>query len=47
MLLVGMLEDFIAGVHWLSSVEFKFVQSSSAQDDYMEHPPSITGNRLL
>ncbi|XP_067948430.1 inositol polyphosphate-4-phosphatase type I A-like [Watersipora subatra] len=42
----GMLEDFIFGVNWLVNVEFRFTESFSAKDDYMDHPPVITGNRI-
>ena len=40
-----MLEDFQMGVQLLSTVEFKFVRSTSSQDDYQASPPLISGNR--
>mgnify|MGYP001795421255 CR=1 FL=1 len=33
------------GVQLLSTVEFKFVRSTSSQDDYQASPPLISGNR--
>jgi len=44
---IGMLEDFIVGMQSLLDVKFRFSESMSATDDYMENQPVITGNRYL